>query len=438
MRILLSNMGHYKNLGDRAILLGLVLYFKSFQPTVQLAAQGSFADLVKCSPYDASLFDACEFLSITSHPYSRYLKVFKLRRTTVQNKSTSHNTDESNPIDNTSILSFLTAVDLFFMSFLKCPLPADIRDCFLPFDVVIMGGGTQLETAESTGIIPRFIHNLVTIALSCRLHKRTYIFGQTIGPINNFIGRILTRNILQALDGIYLREQISIDYVRSDLKIDIPSVQLAGDCAFLLYGNSILENHKPPISCAERSLGICLRNILQKDSRDTAAIFSAFIARAVVDCGYSVYLYPQVIDVANALHDDMRACRTVYEILPPEIQQRVHLVNTAGWSLFDSITFLNQLDHLISMRMHPIIFRFLGSQRKHSFLAVSHIHKFEGLLADLQLDGRLLAAGDLSLDDLIKMFMTIESEKLDLTDRICSIYNRIETKLKDILNDVSK
>lgn len=429
MTILLCNMGSYVNLGDRAILIGLVRFISSNYKNINLIIQGNFAELAKCNPYDAHLLNSIRFVPITYHPFTKIFRILPFKKGKETAKTAS--IGEIQPTKNTLFAS-LTVIDLFIMQILKIrPFKRGVQD-ILSSNIVIMGGGTQLETAESTGIVPKFTHNLVAITLAKLFHKPTYIFGQSIGPINNYIGRFLTKNILKKLEGIYVREEESSEYLTRILKLDGKNIRTVGDCVFLLHKDPIIFNYKATIDIPKNTIGICLRNLKQMTKEQLIHIFTEFINNLTLTSNYHVVLYPQVIDENNPFHNDFAVCTELYNNLNADAKKRTAIIDSRNWSLFDSIHFLNSLQVLISMRMHPIIFRLIGKNHNHSFIAISHIHKFEGLLKQIEASDCLIPIAYLDSH--------ILQQKLNLVIRRQNTYSdavdRIKTNLSNSLQEL--
>jgi polysaccharide pyruvyl transferase WcaK-like protein len=133
----------------------------------------------------------------------------------------------------------------------------------------------------------------------------------------------------------------------------------------------------------------------------------------------------------NDFHNDYDLLYVLYKNY--EGNKRVVLLDTSDWSIFDCIQFLNGLDFLISMRMHPIIFKVIGKSKKHSFIAISHIHKFEGLLDDLKCSNRLISIKELTLKCLIEKFSEVSKNEKILGKELDLVKQRISEVIDNII-----
>ncbi len=77
-----------------------------------------------------------------------------------------------------------------------------IKDC----DLFISGGGSLLQDVTST----RSLLYYITLMKLAKLYKKpVMVYANGIGPINRSINRVLTRNILNKVDLITLRDEDS-------------------------------------------------------------------------------------------------------------------------------------------------------------------------------------------------------------------------------------
>jgi len=440
MRVVMTNMGCYVNKGDRAILISIVKYLSEKYPFLKILVQGEFSELLEFNSFDAQILNSVTFIHISAHPFTGYLKVIlskiKVRKCSFSNNHLTANLNfqKQKSLYSKFLLSLTTIIDLFLLIFRIPPL---VKNIYLKnSDLIISGGGTQLEEAESgKSIIPLFVHNLTPLYLSKLTYKKpTYIVGQTIGPIRTFLGKLLTKFILEKFDGIYVREIHSLNYLKTTLLIKNCNIGMSGDLVFLLYGTSAVNDYKNVkiefYFNNNRTLGICLRKSKQIDSKVLITIFSQFINYILKNTNFIIYLYPQVIDKMNDFHNDYDLLYVLYKNY--EGNKRVVLLDTSDWSIFDCIQFLNGLDFLISMRMHPIIFKVIGESKKHSFIAISHIHKFEGLLDDLKCSNRLISIKELTLECLIEKFSEVsKNEKI-----LCKELDFVKQRISEVIDNI--
>lgn len=205
----------------------------------------------------------------------------------------------------------------------------DIIGAILKSDCLISGGGSLLQDTTS---FKSLIYYLSVILIALILRKQVIIFAQGIGPINNRVGKFLTKNILRNASYISVRDAKSQEL----LKIWGINSELLCDPVF---SKTIKETQKT------NSIAVQLRGFknLNEDFIDR-------LAQRVVQefSGYDINIYSFQDTI------DLPACRSfekAVRLLNPNIITTVY----SGLTDEQIINGIASSKYLIAMRFHAII-----------------------------------------------------------------------------------
>lgn len=253
------------------------------------------------------------------------------------------------------------AVDRFY---LKKVLGA-IKDC----DLFISGGGSLLQDVTSTRSL---YYYLGLIALAQHYKKKVYVYANGIGPIKSKFNRRLTAKILNKVDRISLRDQMSYDFVQS-IGVDKPKIQVTADPVYAL---DPLEGEKRQtlfrdlgINEEKKYLGLALRDWPQAPDLDQK--FKDLIV-GLRNKGYDLLFLP--------LHypEDLTYVQDLTKDLNPEGLKIVDQSLTVS----EMLTCVDALKAFIPMRLHGLIY---GVTQAIPMVALSYDPKVEGLAKDLEM-----------------------------------------------------
>ena len=104
----------------------------------------------------------------------------------------------------------------------------------LQSELVIVKGGSYLYGFY--GRVKDFLflfRMLLTPWLAVLLGKRVVFLGHSIGPITGRFHRYLVKLVLNQVEFIGCRERLSLDYIRTELKLSGPRIDLIPDIAFI-------------------------------------------------------------------------------------------------------------------------------------------------------------------------------------------------------------
>ena len=261
-------------------------------------------------------------------------------------------------------------------------------------DVLISGGGSLLQDVTS---LKSLMYYLWIIFMALFYKKKFIIFAQGIGPINNPIARMLTKQLLKKASYISVRDEKSLYLLRGwGLKTDLVSDPM---------WNLELEDRTPA-----RRVGIQLRS--WKTLKDE---FILSLARRVSE-KYSdkeIYIYSfqdsQDYDVCKKFQNYLSLCNS--EIKSVIIYQRTNK---------EMVESFRDLDVLIAMRYHACL---LALKYGIPTLPLSYDQKVEKLATELEipyvdlkdiskLEEKMEELGRVDMDEVNKK---VKSMRLDFT-----------------------
>lgn len=234
-----------------------------------------------------------------------------------------------------------------------------IKEC----DVFVSGGGSLLQDVTSTRSI---FYYLSLIFLAKFFKKKTIIFAQGIGPINNIFSRIATKIVLSNADLISVRDKESQLCLK---KLGIDAV-LATDpvwCTEITEGNNFLHLDKI-------NIGVQLRE--WKTLTDTSInIIADTLSKSFNGEKFCINL----ISLQDS--QDFSVIQKLENILlNKNLNSEVKVY--AGLSVEQGVNLIGNLDYLIAMRFHACL---IGAVFDVPTLALSYDPKVTNLALESQM-----------------------------------------------------
>ena len=268
-------------------------------------------------------------------------------------------------------------------------------------DVLISGGGSLLQ--DSTSLKSLFYYlGVILVALFFR--KKVVIFAQGIGPINNFLGRFLTKFIIRNCSYITVRDEKSLFRVRGwGAKAD-------------LVNDPVWSIKLPDYSPVGR-VGVQLRAW-----RSLSPKFLFSLARCVASdfSDKEIYIY----SFQDSL--DLEVCKRFesnLKLANPAISTRI--VSEA--SIDEIVESFSHLDYLIGMRYHACL---LALKYGIKTLGLSYDEKVEKLAKRFDIPYSELSVGD-ELDEKFDKLKKLNSKSiLERADSICFDFSGILKSLE--------
>ena len=288
--------------------------------------------------------------------------------------------------------------------------------------IISKGGGFLHDKTGSVGIPPHLASMLLALCYEAPL----VIYAQSIGPLENTLGRFLTRFVLNHADCILIREQKSLDFVREDLCVDNSKIDLTADEAFLLVAaedsriDEILSGHgisadRPIVGFAPCNWGFpdsidpvaSKKKYVEETAITISSLTADFDAQCVIACHVEV----------DGTRDDRAIAMEVLALI--EEDRDVHLLGVLDDVEIKGIW--SRCDLFIGTRMHSNIFALAGGVPT---IAISYLHKTAGIMEDLGLSDWVVAIDEFTSERAIEMTRRILEEGA-LTREI--VGRRVET-----------
>ncbi|HHY45710.1 MAG TPA: polysaccharide pyruvyl transferase CsaB [Firmicutes bacterium] len=247
-----------------------------------------------------------------------------------------------------------------------------IRDVIRELDassLLLSGGGGLLQDVTSSRSL---LYYLAIIAAGLCLGKPVMVYAQGIGPVNGRLDRILTRFLLNRVDAITVRDEESIEALRS-LGVTRPPIMLTADPVFGLVagcdGNVGTGGSAGPGAPPRRETGDGPRvGIAPREWKGLKGYKQAIAAAAVRlmrDFGATIVFLP--------FHrgKDEATCREIMDLMQASITSgsyegqpgrgeglsSVHgkVICPAPSSPYEMFEEISGLDLMIGMRLHALI-----------------------------------------------------------------------------------
>ena len=207
----------------------------------------------------------------------------------------------------------------------------------------INGGGNLMQDDTSTRSL---LYYLTTIWLAKKMHLKVMVYANGIGPINKNFNRRLTQSVLNTIDIITLREELSILELER-LHITGPKIIVTADPALTVEavkGSKIDEIFKDEGIDAEGpfvgfSARICENNMKYDESK-IAAIADYMIETYGIT---PVFIPMQPIDLS------------IIESIVSKMKGRGFVIRKK-YDVSITIGIISRMDMLIGMRLHSLIY----------------------------------------------------------------------------------
>lgn len=207
----------------------------------------------------------------------------------------------------------------------------------------LTGGGNLIQDETSTRSL---MYYLTTIYLAKKLGLKVMLYSNGIGTVNKKFNRMITSRIINKADVITLREETSLQEIKS-LKVTNPRVLVTADPAFTLQPCS--EDEAASILATEGIkkdkplVGISLRKWknLQNYIKQTAAAADYMVEKYHVQPVLIPMHYPHDMDICHQVASMMKH-------KPDIIKNKYTVPQTLG--------IIKNMNMVIGMRLHALIY----------------------------------------------------------------------------------
>ena len=106
---------------------------------------------------------------------------------------------------------------------------------FRSSDLFLFGGGSLLQDVTSSRSLMYYL-TILRLALMCKI--KVMLYGNGIGPLDGKRNRLLTRKILNKVNLITLRDDLS-DKLLAEIGVNVPPIKITADPAFTLEPDNL-------------------------------------------------------------------------------------------------------------------------------------------------------------------------------------------------------
>lgn len=291
-------------------------------------------------------------------------------------------------------------------------------------DALLSGGGSLIQDKTSSKSLWYYLGIML---IGKFLRKKVYVIGQGIGPVDKKFNRWLTAKILNKIDGIAVRDELSKEYLKqlnvrkhvvvaADLVLNFP----CSDDKKVF--DKVREKEGIDLNSSEYVL-ICTREWENSElSRVELARAADLIAQ---DYGYKIVFLPFYHEDIEESDRVATYMKTPYEILTGEYEIEEILNIIKGSSL------------LIGVRLHSLIFAFISLV---PFVGISYDPKVEGFLKSVGES----SAGDINsftAENILKKVNSILQQKEEYINNMSKRLDELKERAKknfDILFEHNK
>lgn len=268
-------------------------------------------------------------------------------------------------------------------------------------DVLISGGGTLIQDATSTKSL---YYYLAIIKLAKLFKKKVMLYANGIGPLRSFKNIETTKNVLNCVDLITLRDENSKKELER-IGVNRPNIHLTADPAFLISanqaGDDIFENYGIP---NEKEI-LC---VSVRHTKNSPADFEQIIA------DFCDYAYEKHGLFTVFLPMQQRVDFSISASIKNKMKNRGVVIGTK-YQAETVLSLISKMKVCLGMRLHTLIYA--------TNCGVPSI----GIVYDPKVNGFLEYIGEenyINAED-------VTSEKLcDYLDKICGDYDSVKSNLK--------
>lgn len=243
--------------------------------------------------------------------------------------------------------------------------------------------------------------------------KPLILFPQSLGPFIHFFSKIMARIILNYSKVIFIREKISLNYIRTFLK-NPKNIFFCIDTAFFLEENTEETNYDKFYEKNNESLliiGIAASQLIS--SEKYIEIFSNLSNQIINSYGHKILLIPHVIDTIAYKNDDRIVLKKIYQNIHRK-ENCLIIEEDLPASILKKL--IGMCDIFIGSRMHSNI---ASLSTNVPTIAISYSHKFLGIMELYEQGEYVLNVNTLDFNNLINCF-----------NKICDLRYKIIEQLK--------
>lgn len=191
-----------------------------------------------------------------------------------------------------------------------------------------------------------FLKVALTFKIAKLLGKKTAIYSQSIGPLNEK-GKKRMKGLAKDVDLIFVRDQFSYDILEK-LELSSKNYKLTEDGAFLFKFNKSIQSE------SSKTVAVSVRD-WKHDNRDNFQFYDMIIefVKVIVNAGYDVEFISTCQGLGGYV-DDSKVAQRIVDRMEGDYKNRV-VVNKNYYKLDDFRKYINKFHAVIGTRLHMCI-----------------------------------------------------------------------------------
>ncbi len=250
--------------------------------------------------------------------------------------------------------------------------------------MLISGGGTLIQDATSTKSL---IYYLAIIKMALVFKKKVMLYANGIGPLNLERNRRLTKRILNKVDLITLRDEISYDLVK-EIGITKPTVEVTADPAF---GIGVEQRDEDILSQNNIPTDKPLMMVSVRPYKNAVGDFAFKVAESL-DYAYTKYGVTSVFLPMQTKTDE-----EISEEIREKMKEKSYIIK-ADYDIPRLLSIMSRMKICIGMRLHTLIYSAVSQV---PLVGLVYDPKINGFLDYIGIDN-YLSVESLNIDDLKK------------------------------------
>lgn len=242
--------------------------------------------------------------------------------------------------------------------------------------ILMIGGGTIFSTFSGTGVVAITI---VAIIRKAVLRKKVFFYGIGYSSSTSRVLSLLAKLAFHLADNVYVRDSISFSNLKQQMKID--SVSIIPELALFLRPGSIPNETKESLRGYSRPLiGFSLMYLPSHNYQPIKEAIHQFMRYLYQKYSASfcfLTFQPRIIDYSHDWKSDDEIAAGFLEGLSSEIRKSCTIL--PAYDHFATLAIINELDFIISMRYHCLVF---GHLQRKPFVSISFEEKHRALVRE--------------------------------------------------------
>jgi colanic acid/amylovoran biosynthesis protein len=275
------------------------------------------------------------------------------------------------------------------------------------------------------------------LLLSIRVNKKTIIYSQSIGPLENKVSQIIFKYIAPKFTKIYLREKVCLSLF-DELGITLDNVEVIPDSAFYLNIEKEEDKEIAIFNNQNFKVGITARPHEFRSSNQDE-LYENYIDSLVYNISWlvqeknsTVYLFPQVIGPA-AIENDLLALNYIYEKLDDNVKKSVVYLKN-DYSPRELKKLYSHMDIFIATRLHSAIFAM--SSGVPTINISYHGTKSKGIMGMVGLEKYIIDIDKITNDNLQEKINNIIKNKIDIKNKLLNEVKKLNEELENSMSKV--